>query len=254
MRWIEAALAVTALTGLAGGAAQISRPGAPRAPAAMPEPAQPATPPRFAVVLDAAHGGSDDGARLGNGVLEKNLTLALAERLQTMLRNQGAAVVMLRTTDADVPALNRAEIANHAQAAACLVIHATATGSGVHLFASSLSPREASVAGTPAMSPAAATQILPWQTAQAAYVTQSLKLEAEIDEALARAEIPVTMGRASVGPMDSLACPAVAVELAPLAPGEATKGRAITDERYQKTVEGALAAAIGEWRTDRAEP
>ncbi len=62
------------------------------------------------------------------------------------------------------------------------------------------------------------------------------------------------MGRASVEPMDNLTCPAVAVELAPLAPGNTTKGRAITDERYQETVEGALAAAIGSWRVDRKQP
>lgn len=209
--------------------------------------APPAPPPvvqHFLVVLDAAHGGSDGGARLGKALAEKTLTLSLAERLQALLRQQGIAVVMTRTADVDVPGLNRAEIANHAQAAVCLIIHATATGSGVHLFTSSLAPA----------SPPAAPGLQPWETAQAAYVTESLKLESELDAALVHAEVPVTMGRASVSPMDHLTCPAVAVELAPLAPGNTTKGRAITDERYQKTVEGALAAAIGSWRTDRKQP
>jgi N-acetylmuramoyl-L-alanine amidase len=242
MRWTEAGLALM-LAALAGVFGQIARPGAPQLPR---PPAPPtASPPapvvqRFLVVLDPAHGGSDDGARLGKGVLEKNLTLALAERLQAMLRNEGFAVTMTRNADLDLPPLNRAEIANHAQAAACLVIHATATGSGVHLFTSSTSP-------------AARADILPWETAQAAYVTDSLKLESELDAALVHAEIPVTMGRASVAPMDNLACPTVAVELAPLAPGNTTRGRAITDERYQKAVEGALAVAIGSWRTDRKQ-
>ncbi len=193
--------------------------------------------PQFVVVLDAAHGGSDTGARLGDGVMEKDITLGLERRLRAALRTQGVDVVTTRDADADLPALNRAQVANHAQASACLVIHATATGSGVHLFTSSLSP-------------ASATPVLPWQTAQAAYVTQSLRLESEIDAALAHAEVPVTLGRASVQPMDSLACPAVAVELAPLVAGNTTSARAITDEKYENLVVSALAAAIGSWRND----
>lgn len=235
MRWTEAGLALT-LAGLAGAFGQVAPP--------APQAAQPAAPAsHFAVVVDAAHGGSDDGAHLGKALLEKNLTLSLAERLQALLRQQGIPVTMTRTADVDVPALNRAELANHAQAAVCLVIHATATGSGVHLFTSSLAPTGAAARGA-----------LPWETAQAAYVTDSLKLESELHAALVHAEIPVTMGRASVSPMDHLACPAVAVELAPLAPGNTSKGRAITDEQYQKTVEGAVAAAIGSWRIDRKQP
>jgi N-acetylmuramoyl-L-alanine amidase len=242
MRWTEAGLAL-AIAGLTYGFAQNARPARPQPPQA-PSPLTPSTPPPaakpFVVVIDAAHGGSDDGARLGKGVLEKNLTLAMAEQLKAMLREQGIAVTMTRNIDVDLPTLNQAEIANHAQAAACLVLHATATGSGVHLFTSSLSP-------------APRTELLPWESAQAAFVTESLKLESELDAALVHAEIPVTMGRASVAPMDNMDCPTVAVELAPLAPGNATRGRTITNERYQKAVEGALAVAIGSWRTDQTE-
>lgn len=239
MRWIEACLAIVVVGVAAFG--QMARPAPPQAPAALPPAMQPQAVHSFVVVLDAAHGGSDEGARLEKGVLEKNLTVALADRLRALLRQQGIVVTMTRNGDADLPALNRAQIANHAQAAACLVIHATATGSGVHLFTSSVNP-------------SAPTGLLPWATAQAAWVTESLRLESELDAALVHAEIPVTMGRASVAPMDNLACPTVAVELAPLAPGNTTSGRAITDERYQSTVEGALAAAIGSWRADRREP
>lgn len=242
MRWIEASLGLA----LAGSLAQSTPPPRPAglpgtAPASqlpsLPAPVQPRVQPPFVVVLDAAHGGSDTGARLQNGVLEKNITLGLEEKLRAALRGQDIEAVTTRNADVDVPALNRAEIANHAQAAACVVIHATATGSGVHLFTSSLSP-------------AAPTPVLPWQTAQAAYVTQSLRLESEIDAALAHAAVPVTLGRASVPPMDSLACPAVAVELAPLVAGNTTTAEAITDEKYENLVVSALAAAIESWRSD----
>lgn len=236
MRWTEAGLTI-AVAGLAGALGQNPRPTPPQARARP-----------FVVVLDAAHGGSDEGARLGKNLLEKTVTLSVAEHLQALLRQQGIVAMMTRTADIDMPTLNRAEMENHAQAAVCLVIHATATGSGVHLFTSSL------VAPQPGSNSSAATPgMLPWATAQAAAIGDSLKLESELDAALVHAEVPVTMGRASVAPMDHLTCAAVAVELAPLAPGNTTKGRAITDEQYQKTVEGALAAGIGSWRIDRKQ-
>jgi N-acetylmuramoyl-L-alanine amidase len=169
---------------------------------------------------------------------EKDVTLALANRLRSALQARGIEVVTTRNADATLPALNRAEIANHARAAACLILHATATGIGVHLYASSLSPA----------SPAARLQ--PWQTAQAAWITQSLKLESEIDTALAHAQIPITLGRASVQPMDNLTCPAIAVEVAPLVAGHVTTAREVSDAAYQKAVVDALAAAIEAWRSD----
>jgi hypothetical protein len=61
------------------------------------------------------------------------------------------------------PANRRAEIANHANAQACLSLHASESGSGVHLFVSSLAPIEP-------------TRFTPWRTAQAAWVTRSLAL------------------------------------------------------------------------------
>ncbi|HEY1808379.1 MAG TPA: N-acetylmuramoyl-L-alanine amidase [Acidobacteriaceae bacterium] len=206
-------------------------------PVAAPAPMAPVQPPRFVVVVDAAHGGNDTGAKIGPGVLEKNITLELAGRLRSVLQARGVQVVMTRQTDAYVTPVDRAQTANHAQAGACLVVHATATGSGVHLYTSSLSP-------------AARAAFLPWATAQAAFATPSLKLESEVDSALAHAAIPVTLGRASVQPMDNLACPEVAVEMAPLVAGHVTSGQAVTDVSYQKQVVDALAAALEQWRSD----
>jgi len=44
---------------------------------------------RFVVVLDAAHGGDDPGARLSGGQSEKNFTLALSIRLRSLLAARG---------------------------------------------------------------------------------------------------------------------------------------------------------------------
>ncbi|MBV8631559.1 MAG: N-acetylmuramoyl-L-alanine amidase [Silvibacterium sp.] len=193
-------------------------------------------------MLDAAHGGNDTGARLSDQVLEKDFTLSLSARLRSMLAAHGIGVTTTRDSDVNPTPPARAEAANRTPASACILIHATGTGSGVHLYTSSLAPTPLS-------------RFMPWQTAQSAYVTQSLKLSSEIDSALAHAEIPVTLGRTFLQPMDSLTCPAVAVEVAPLTAGRSTKSTPLSDAAYQRSILDALTAALDEWRTDwRQQP
>ena len=125
---------------------------------------------RFVVVLDAAHGGDDAGARLGSQT-EKAYTLALSVRLRSLLTARGFTVVTTRETDEAVDADHRAEIANHAAPQACLSLHATLSGSGVHLFISSMAPVEPS-------------PLVPWKTAQAAWIDRSVPLAGMLNSAL----------------------------------------------------------------------
>jgi len=60
----------------------------------------PGTNPRL-IVIDPGHGGSDSGA-IGNGMMEKNLTLDIARRLRTLLVEHGWQVRMTRDSDVDV--------------------------------------------------------------------------------------------------------------------------------------------------------
>ena len=92
--------------------------------------------PQFLVVLDAAHGGTSTGARFSSGALEKDINLNFSVRLRSTLSAHGIGVVITRDIDQDIPSTARAETANGASAAACILIHATATGSGVHLYTS----------------------------------------------------------------------------------------------------------------------
>ncbi len=198
--------------------------------------------PQYVVVLDAAHGGGDVGARFTDKLLEKDLTLGFSVRLRQALASHGIQVITTRDTDTAVSMVARGEAANHAMAAACITLHATATGSGVHLFTSSLAP-------TPY------TKFLPWQTGQSAYATQSLRLSSEISTALGHTAVPVTLGRTSLQPMDSFACPAVAVEIAPLAGGNTTSATPLTDVGYQNRILDALTAALTQWKNDwRQQP
>ena len=54
------------------------------------------------IVIDAGHGGSDSGAVGPNGVMEKSVTLAVALKVQKLLTDSGAPVIMTRKTDRDV--------------------------------------------------------------------------------------------------------------------------------------------------------
>jgi len=203
--------------------------------------APPAPPARFVVVIDAAHGGDDTGGHLSDGQYEKAVTLALSVRLRSLLAARGIQVVTTREADQSVSMDQRAMIANRASAQACISLHVAETGSGVHLFVSNLAP-------------AAATRFMPWKTAQAAWVTRSLALTGALNSALTHAGTSVTLGRAPLPGIDSMSCPAVAIELAP----ERTADRKLTAEPdnadYQAQVAGVLAAALLEWRTEGRQP
>jgi N-acetylmuramoyl-L-alanine amidase len=242
MRWIEERLCLAMgfimAARLAGAQTTPPPPPPPAPPPAQPSVLKPS--PRFGVVIDAAHGGSDSGARLSDHQLEKDLVLTLSVRLRSTLGAHGISVVTTRESDSAIPPLNRAEAANHVGAAACIILHATTSGSGVHLFTSSLTQIPL-------------TRFLPWETAQGAYAEQSLRLSSEFDSALTHAEIPVTLGRTALQPLDSFTCPAVAVELAPLnINGKVT---ALSDPAYQDRIVAALAAAVEQWQRDwRQQP
>lgn len=230
MRWTNGVLAVLAGGALAGMSAIAQAPAAPAAPAA-----------RYVVVLDAAHGGDDAGGHLANNQLEKNFTLALSVRLRSLLGARGIQVITTRESDATVDPDKRAEIANRAQAQACLSLHASNSGAGIHLFASSLAPAEP-------------VRFAAWKTAQSAFVTRSLALEGVLNSALAHAGMGVTLGRTSLQGIDSMTCPAVAVEIAPEADADKKITAGLDDAGYQARVAEALAAALLEWRTEAHQP
>lgn len=201
------------------------------------------------VVLDAAHGGEDAGATLQLNPSqspvptepEKQFTLAFAERLRAMLQARGVLVVTTRDGDAAADADHRAELANRARAQACISLHASSMGSGVHLYISSLAP-------------AAAERLLAWKTAQAAYVTRSLALAGALNSALTHANVPVTLGRTALPGLDSMACPTVAIELAPVLASSHNQPAALGDADYQTLVANAVVAALVEWRSEAPRP
>src|SRR5437899_3717499 len=82
------------------------------------------------VVIDAGHGGFDRGGIPGQRVLEKNMTLDVAQRLKAVLTAYGYRVVMTRDSDVFVPLGTRVAIANSYRDAIFVCIHFNATRRG----------------------------------------------------------------------------------------------------------------------------
>jgi N-acetylmuramoyl-L-alanine amidase len=239
MRWNKNGRQRWALTGISTLLLAFAGP----LPAFAQAPAGPAD--RFVVVLDAAHGGNDAGASIvdnaGKPEPEKAYTLALSVKLRSLLSARGISVVTTRESDVSMDATQRAAIANHAKAQACLSLHTSMNGAGVHLFISSLAPAEGA-------------NFVPWKTAQAAWAPRSVALAGVLNSALLHAGLTVSLGRTALTTIDSMTCPAVAVEVAPERGHGENFGDGLDDPAYQAKVADALAAALLEWRAEGAQP
>ena len=89
----------------------------------------PFTNPLPTVVIDAGHGGKDEGCK-SHGVLEKTLTLDVARRVESALHKLGYPTIMTRTDDRFVPLADRAAIANAVDGPAVFVSIHFNQGSG----------------------------------------------------------------------------------------------------------------------------
>jgi N-acetylmuramoyl-L-alanine amidase len=64
----------------------------------------------------------------------------------------------------------------------------------------------------------------------------------------------VTLGRTALPVVDSMACPAVAVEIAPERDHDKKVTAQLDDPDYQARVAEALAAALLSWRSEGRQP
>ncbi len=84
----------------------------------------------FNIVIDAGHGGQDNG---GLGIFrdyEKDINLKIAQALKSSLEAKGAAVFLTRSTDYDVPVYERVKLAKANDANILVSIHMASTPQG----------------------------------------------------------------------------------------------------------------------------
>jgi len=204
---------------------------APQPQAQAPVATQPKPPaqPRFLVIIDPAHGGTDTGAKITSSLLEKDVVLALARRVQRDLYNQGIASYMLRNSDVTISLDQRAISTNAARPALYIAVHAANTGRGVHVFTSLLPAENLQRNG-----------FLPWDTAQAAFLDLSGVAAGSVAAELENRKLPNMTLLAPLRPMNNIAAPAIAIEIAP--PDEKVEN--IASAEYQEQVAQAIAAGI----------
>jgi N-acetylmuramoyl-L-alanine amidase len=203
------------------------------------------TTPRTIILLDPAHGGPDPGAKLADNSPEKSLTLSFAVRLRSLLSTSGFSVISTRDSDPTVPFTTdqRAEIANHSHPTACIILHATASGSGIHIITSDLTPPDDTYDPD-------AHHVIPWNTAQSASIPQSLSLANDLGLALLHDRLPVLLTRSSLRPLDNITCPAVAIEIAPLIAADGAP-TSVSDANYQQQIAQAIATGLTNWRRNQ---
>lgn len=84
----------------------------------------------FTVVIDPGHGGVDPGA-LGRKSKEKDINMSVSKQLASMIDDKypEVKVIFTRTTDVKIPLVQRADIANNANADLFISIHSNAAKS-----------------------------------------------------------------------------------------------------------------------------
>lgn len=74
------------------------------------------------IVLDAGHGGIDGGTQAGD-IIEKDVNLAITQKVAVLLKEAGAAVTMIRETDEYVDLADRSYLGNQTSANLFLSLH-----------------------------------------------------------------------------------------------------------------------------------
>lgn len=237
---------ITLTTSLPAQAAQAPQPAAPvsngtaQTGQSSPQPGAPATPvpARMVVIIDPAHGGDDPGAALGNGLLEKDVTLAIARRIRADLDQRGITAVLLRDSDATLTLDQRAVAANASRARLYLALHATSFGTGVHLYCARING-EVKTNTLP---------FLPWDTAQAGFLDLSHSLEASLVTEFDSRQIHSIPLESGLRPLRNIAKPAIAVEVAEPASVPEGVENGLTSISYQQAIAASIGSGIANLR------
>ncbi len=220
------------------------------------------------VIIDPGHGGDDIGAKGKKGVMEKDITLAIAFKLSKILQERGYKVVMTRYSDTFVPLKERTGIANNNKGDIFVSIHVNASvrkAYGAETYYLSLSGME-QVSDTVAFENRMESRVakneksteskqdndlmfILWDMAQTEYLKDSAELAEEIQIGMNRLTGIRDRGvkQAALVVLKGLNMPGVLVEVAFLSnPKEETK---LTTDSFQKNAAIAIADSIDSYKS-----
>ncbi len=169
------------------------------------------------------------GAVLNPVILEKDVTLALARRLRQQLSTRGIQSQLVRDSDGMLSPDQRAALANAAQPALYISIHATSQGSGMRIYTAML-PASGDNSGP----------FVDWQSAQSASLARSRWAQGQLVAAIQKTGFPVRSLAAPLRPLNNITVPALALEIAPTT-GDVSQ---LNSADYQQMISAALANGI----------
>ena len=214
------------------------------------------------VVIDPGHGGDELGTQGAKGTQEKEITLAVARRLRTLIESRlGLKVFLTRDDDRTMSLDDRSAFANNHRADVFLSIHANSAvrpalkGAEVYYLtverADEEARKKAEANGTtlPALGGGTrAIDLILWETAQARYLEQSATLAGYIEQAL-RGRVDMSPRAIQQAPFRVLVganMPAALVEIGYLS--NADQEAQLTTAAYQDQVAQSLLDALVKFR------
>lgn len=207
------------------------------------------------VVVDPGHGGDDAGARASAkagedpaaALVEKNLTLAFARRVESAIVAQtGARVLLTRSSDVRVAPADRAAFTNEARADLLVSIHLNGSPSpaarGFQVYyhdASTATDDAPAPRGDPAVPPPTR-----WPAAQRGVEADSARLAEIVRESLAAKLTLPDRGvrRIPIATLEGATCPAILVEVGYLTNAE--EALALSTGAVQDAFAEAIAEAV----------
>jgi len=186
-----------------------------------------------AIMIDAAHGGSESGAVLNPVILEKDINLAFARLLRQDLTARGILVRLVRESDVNLSSDDRAAIVNSAHPLLYLCLHASSQGGGVRIFSAML-PGSGQNNGL----------FVDWASAQSGALSASRSLEQKLADALQKAGIPARALIAPLRPLNNVMVPALAIEICPSGADVSQLAAADFQQKTAAGLSNALAAIM----------
>lgn len=217
------------------------------------------------IAIDAGHGGEEPGAKSDQGTLEKDVTLAIAQRLKaTIDARMGIRVMMTRDADNTLPLDRRTSIVNNGQADVLISLHADAAprpsvrGAQVITLVGNQYQRRLPAQDSSATVPVAGggtrmINIVPWELAQLPYLQQSNTFATSVVERLRENQVPLAARPQEEMPLRLLAganMPAILLEVGFLT--NADDAAALETPGMQNAIVEALMSALADLRAQMA--
>jgi N-acetylmuramoyl-L-alanine amidase len=139
-------------------------------------------------------------------------------------------VRLLRESDVDLSIDRRAEITNEQNAGIYVALHAGRPGKGVRIYTPVLNDAQQPAAG----------RFLPWESAQSGALSRSQNVARAVSEELKKKDLPVANLGVPLRPLNNIATPAIAVELAP----DENDLQSFESQKRQNNIATAIALGI----------